>query len=163
MKTLELVLSIVIVFVLGFSGGALYMHLKRGDVPANTVIVEKPAKPDTVIVRDTVITKQIKWRTVYRDKEIVKVVRDTVLIETGQSTRVYKSIKSYRFPYSFATVSSYGKAPADSIGLELSINWGDYYRDHNASKQFGSLRWSGFKWGVVTGSFFTAVAIYALK
>lgn len=171
-NTFQLAMAVLVVFVLGALAGGLAVYFTdKPEPPAGVVdeVTESPAlPPDTVIVRDTLITREIKWRTVYRDtgSTVVRLVRDTLYHDSPQQVQVFETEKTFSYPFANALAIAYGSAPADSMRLGLRINWAQYYEARIAPDvrvKLGKARRNGFRWGVALGVLATGGVLWLVQ
>jgi uncharacterized membrane protein len=167
-NTFQLAMAILATFLLGAVAGGLAVYLtEKPAAPAGVVdeVIESPAlPPDSVIVRDTLVTREIRWRTVYRDtgSTIIRLVRDTVYHDSLKPVRVYETEKTFQYPFANALAIAYGPAPADSMRIGLRINWAEYYEKRIAPDvrvKLGQARRSGLKIGLGIGFVVGGLAI----
>lgn len=171
-NTFQFAMAILVVFVLGAMAGGLAVYFTEKPAPPAGVVdevIESPAEPpDTVLVRDTLVTRETRWRTVYRDtgSTVVRLVRDTVYHNSPQPVQVFETEKTFSYPFANALAIAYGSAPADSMRLGLRINWAQYYEARIAPDvriKLGKARRSGFRWGVALGALATGGVVWLIQ
>jgi hypothetical protein len=148
----------IVLFLLIFLSGALFGYMiyerlnplpPRAPVVADTLFIELPQKPDTVVLE----------RVKYLYKTIVKdtVLRKTDTVYVDRYKDVYRSEKHFRFPYVQSEVIAWSAAPVDSFQNKIVVSWDAHYSEviypqmrFQLGVQRRHGRWEGFLLGLAT-------------
>lgn len=91
----------------------------------DTVFVSIASEPDTVYLYKKIEKYVTIHDTIYSDPAVVV---DTVYLDT--TIYVYRSEKTFKWPYVSSFVYGYAGTKIDSFGNKVTVNWNNYINDN---------------------------------